>query len=343
MVSPLDYPQWDEWVGAWDEATSFHSSAWCRTLVETYGYRPCYAIMKEEGGSLRAVLPMMEVRGMGGRRRGVSLPFTDVCGMLVRNGHDGVLLMDAIRGAARLQGWRTIEFRGAMPADEKSSPIPAISFVTHTVDLGGTEDELWNRCRPAVRRAIRKAREAGLEVECGSGDDFVNAFYYLFTLTRRRHGLPPPPRDFFRSFQRHMLQSGAGTVVMARRKGEPVAASIFLCFGGHALFKYGASDHRYQGDRPNDLVMWEGLRWCRGQGCHAMSLGKTRTVQEGLRRFKMGWGGNEDNLDYFVYDVSENKYVVCRDEVDGWYNVVFRRMPLPMLRWAGRLLYPYAA
>jgi len=341
IVNPLDHPQWDDWMRAWREATSFHSMGWARTLAEAYGFQPCYAMISDELGAV-AVWPMMEVRGLGGRRRGVSLPFSDGCGALVREPSDQSALMEAVRKEAGVRGWRTVEFRGPV-GTEAAPPTPSSSFFTHEVDLSGTEEDQWNRCRSSVRRAARKARASHVETRCGCADEHMNAFYHLFTLTRRRHGLPPPPIDFFRLLQRHVLQPGAGTVVTAWRAGRAIAASIFLHFGTRSLYKYGASDHRHQAERPNDLVMWEGLRWCRARGGRWLSLGKTRRVQEGLRRFKNGWGAREETLDYFTYDMDSGSYITSRDDVDGWYNHIFRRMPLPLLRWTGRLLYHHAA
>lgn len=340
IMNPLEHPAWDDEVARWPEASVFHSLGWARVLADSYGCRPLYPVCRE-GDQLRAVLPLMEVRGWLHGRRGVSLPFSDFCGALVDEPGHLPALMGAAHQLAVQHGWRSMEFRGTVDAER--APEPELSFHTHELDLQGSEERQWARCRPEVQRAIRKARAAGLEVRIRADDESLGDFYFLQTLTRRRHGLPPQPRSFFRALQQQLLKPGGGMIVTARQEGRAVAAALFLRFGARALFKYGACDLAAQAARPNDLVMWEGIRWCREVGCRSLSLGKTRLEQDGLRRFKLGWGAAEDRLDYYRYEMRTESFVKGSDPVAGWHNRVFRVLPVPLLQWAGRVLYREAA
>jgi hypothetical protein len=60
-----------------------------------------------------------------------------------------------------------------------------------------------------------------------------------------------------------------------------------------------------------------------------------------LRRFKLGLGAVEKKLQYAKYDFSSKQFVVDVDQVEGWFNRVFSRLPLPVLRLAGAALYPH--
>ena len=89
----------------------------------------------------------------------------------------------------------------------------------------------------------------------------INDFYQLHVQTRRRHGLPPQPASFFLNIYEHIIKPGLGFIVLAQRESRPIAAAIFFRFGRNALYKYGASDKRFQEFRANDLVMWHGIQF----------------------------------------------------------------------------------
>jgi len=39
------------------------------------------------------------------------------------------------------------------------------------------------------------------------------------------------------------------------------------------MYKFGASDSGFQHLRPNNLVMWEGIRHCAERGCERLHFG----------------------------------------------------------------------
>lgn len=77
-ANPFEHPDWDEMVIGLPNFSFFHSAAWAKVLVETYGYAPNYFVAKGTN-DLRALLPVMEVDSWLTGRRGIALPFTDDC------------------------------------------------------------------------------------------------------------------------------------------------------------------------------------------------------------------------------------------------------------------------
>jgi len=138
-----------------------------------------------------------------------------------------------------------------------------------------------------------------------------------------------------------MLQPGFGFIATARWESKPVAAAVFLHQGRQALYKFGASDYGYQHFRPSHLVMWEGIRQCAARGCESLHLGRTSLANEGLRRFKLGFGAREQEIKCCKYDFGAGRFVTDADRAEGWHNRVFAALPPPLLRLAGRLLYPH--
>ena len=337
-IDPLQYPAWDSLLAAHPESSFFHGSAWARVLHDTYGHQPAY-FCRFVAGQLADLLPVMEVSSRWTGRRGVSLPFADFCAPLGGGEGDSEALHGAALAYGRQRGWRYLECRGNVGG--RREPSPSLAFYGHVIDLEPGPDALLRGLDGAARRGIRKAREARLEVGFGADLESVRTFYALHCRTRSRHGLPPQPFRFFENIARHVLEQGQGGVFTARTGRGPVAAAVFFHRGGEALYKFGASDYAFQSLRPNNLVMWEAMKRYAGEGFKRLHLGRTSLANEGLRRFKLGFGAAEHRIEYSKYDFRRRKFVVDRDRAEGWLNRIFQCLPLPLLRLAGQALYPH--
>jgi CelD/BcsL family acetyltransferase involved in cellulose biosynthesis len=340
ILDPLQRSDWDLQVGAFDACTVFHSADWARVLTETYGHTPMY-FCRFEGKRLMAVLPFMEVSSQWTGRRGVSLPFTDACPALFsENSRVSELYQEAMR-RGRHRGWKYMEARDNSCSWEGASP--SLEFYGHQVNLKAGGGRLFKGLESAVRRGVRKAEAAGVKVEFESDPESVRTYYRLHCRTRRRHGLPPQPFRFFQNIQRHILGAGKGFIAIARLGNQPLGAGVFFYYGQGALYKFGASDYRFQQYRPNNLVMWAAMKRCTEQGLATLNLGRTSLSNAGLRRFKLGLGAQEMKVQYCKYSFLSDQFVADTDRVRGWFNSIFGRMPLPLLRLAGAVLYPHLA
>ena len=338
-VNPLHEPDWDRMVKALPGAGFFHSSSWARVLNGTYGHAPHYFCALDRA-RLEVVLPVMEVSSPIRGRRAVSLPFTDECPAL---SVDPARVADVFQEAVdygRSCGWKTLECRGLQERPAKGA-VPSLSFYAHVLQLRGSGEGRFDRLEGSVRRAVRKAVSSGVRVEVLQTLEAVRAFYALHCRTRRRHGLPPQPFRFFAGIFEHAISEGHGFVALARLGEKPIAAAVFLHLGNQAIFKFGASDRRYQQLRANDLVMWEAIQWYALRGYDSLHLGRTSMANAGLRRFKRGFGAEEYVLNYHQFDFTKDDFVRGRDGAYGWHNAVFRLMPIPLSRMLGALLYRY--
>jgi hypothetical protein len=339
-VNPLADPRWDARLAGCPGATFFHGAAWARVLHGAYGFDPVY-FTTGDGERLSSLLPVMDVRSWLTGRRGISLPFTDACAPLAADAASARALFEAARDDAKRSDWKYLECRGGRAL--LGDPPASTSFFGHRLDLSPGEARLFADTADSVRRAVRKADHSGLTItfSCELAD--VRAFYRLLGKTRKRHGLPAQPFRFFAAIHRHILAQNQGCVVLARHGGVPVAGAVFFHFSRTALYKFGASDERFQHLRANNKVMWEAIAWHAQKGFAQLDFGRTSLANAGLRRFKLGWGATEHPIDYVRYDLPAAAFTAGRDESSGWYNRLFRRLPVSLSRVAGALLYKHAA
>jgi hypothetical protein len=335
IVNPLEIPNWDDLVLATGKASFFHSSAWARVLHESYGYKPLYFASFEDG-ELISLMPFMEVSSWLTGKRGVSLPFTDQVSAIAPDKTMFEKLVKGVTDYGEKAGWKYIEWRdGALfPEEENASE----SHYIHELNLLKTERELFSGLRDSTRRNIEKANKAHVSVEVSQSLGSVKSFYRLNCITRKRHGLPPQPFYFFNKIFEHVLAKDHGFVVSATHSGQVLASAVFFHFGKSAIYKYAASDMAQQVLRPNNVLMWEAIKWCRENGLESFSFGITEPENKGLLQFKRGWRGTETRVANYRLDLKCDAFSTDCGKVKSSYSVC-KILPLPVLRLAGGLLY----
>jgi hypothetical protein len=337
FVNPLTESEWNRRLLEYRDATVFHSAPWARVLAEAYGYRPNYALFTE-GAKVMGMVPIMEVRSIWTGRRGVCLPFSDECAPLLTAGVTLDTLLEPLREFGMAQRWDYLEVRGG--AAGLKSAKETDQFVIHNLLLETSEGGQVRKLRDSTRRNIQKAGREGVEVHNLESLDAMDAFYSLHCRTRRRHGLPPQPLRFFHLIHKYLIEPGSGFVSLARFKGRWIAGSVFLRFGSHAVYKFGASDPRFQSVRANNLVMWEGICRLQKDGVSRLSLGRSETNDDGLLQFKRGWGGDEIGLSYYRVGFLKDSMKTQGLNAGGNFSqTIMRRLPIPVLRLMGGLVY----
>lgn len=337
IINPLDYPDWDKVILTNKDYSFFHSSSWARVLHESYGYKPLYFTTIRDN-RLVTLIPFMEVKSMLTGKRGVCLPFSDYCAPIISEKNDSLGIFHYLIRYGKEAGWKTIEIRDGniFPND---LPPTSRYYYTHTLDLTEKDEQIFSNFRESTKRNIKKALLEDIKVNILYSLESINKFYRLNCITRKKHGIPPQPYSFFRKIYEHILTKNSGFVVIASYRSTPIAGAIYFRYGDKAIYKYGASDTSLQHLRANNLIMWEAIKWCVQNGYKSLCFGRTEPENNGLRQFKAGWGTTENTIRYIRYDIVRKKFVANDTHVKGFHSKIFRRMPIPLSKLIGRVLY----
>jgi len=277
----------------------------------------------------------MEIETSFSPRRAVSLPFTDYCKPLAELNVDITELIESISDLAARKGWKFIEFRGG----RSQNGHPSRTVLNHVCDLSEGEDRVFERFRSSTRRNVKKAVKEGVVVSVERSLNAMRDYYRLHCYTRKRHGIPPQPFSFFSKIHKHIISNDLGFVLLARHRSSTIAGAIYFLFRDSATYKFGASDPRSSVLRANNLVMWEAIRWSARNGFKSFSFGRTESWNEGLRQFKNGWGCSEEHVNYYRFDFKRKDFVTDKGTVGEFQKSCFSKMPVPVLRTVGALLY----
>lgn len=338
IINPLKYSGWDELLLTNSDYSFFHSSSWARVLCESYKYKPLYFALISNGG-LSDLIPVLEIRSLLTGRRGVSLPFTDYCQPIISDRSHFKEILDNIIDYGKRAGWKYIEWRGGESYFQDT--IHSSFYYGHTLDLIQNEQELLSSFRSSTKRNINKAIKEGVVVDIYNSLESIKEFYRLNCITRKNHGLPPQPYYFFKKIYEYITSKKKGFVVLAFFQQRAISGAVYFHFRDQAIYKYGASDRRYQHLRANNLVMWEAIKWCSKNGYKTFDFGRTESENNGLLQFKRGWGTNEKTIKYYKYNFKKASFISERSKVTGFHNMIFNVTPIPMLKFVGSMLYKH--
>jgi CelD/BcsL family acetyltransferase involved in cellulose biosynthesis len=337
-LAPAD-PRWLRLAEATPEATAFHQPAWLHALTRTYGYKALVLALLDAQGEAAAGIPVTLVRRPLSGATYVSLPFTDHCPPLARDGEALELLATAVADWRRRPGGPGLEVRGHLPA--ASGLHGEIVGVRHLLPLDGASDEL-SGLKPAVARHVRAAMRAGVQVRISRSWVDMETFYRLHVLTRRRLGVPVQPKRFLTAVWEQVIEPGMGFLAVAEdERGAPVATALFLAHGPALIYKYGASDASHWELKPNHLLFWRAIGWGRENGFRELDFGKSDLASDGLRRFKSGWGAQEVPLEYMRSGRS-GPGAAGSERLASALKAVISHSPALVCRATGELLYRYA-
>lgn len=296
LLDPLD-ARWAALTVEHPDANIFHHPAWIELLRASYGYKPMVFAILDTSGQPLAALPLMQINSWLTGRRVVSLPFSDFCQPLTLN---DTLLNDLVEG---LQSWRC---QNRMPEIRIHWSLPNIidvhpteTFARHITHLNlGSQQVFHGFSKTQVQQRIHKAERDGVNIKMSDRWEDMQLFYGMHLKTRRRLGTPIQPLRFFRLLWERLISQGLGFILLAYKDSQFLAGAVFLHSNKTLTYKYSASDPSYWKLRPNNLILWHAIQWGCEHGYHVFDWGRTEINNTGLRQFKLGWGSEEQMLNY---------------------------------------------
>lgn len=328
-------PRWLDFIMSRPEAHIFHHPYWLQNLEDCYQYRTFIIVLEDDKQNITAGVPMAEVKSPLTGWRWVSLPFSDHCAPLAESDAHLDTFTDGLLKLVKEQQVPRVKLRWNYPARDEIKTTQKNVF--HTGQFcKATEEEMLGQFRRKIRYCIRTTIERDVQVKMGTTKDYLQQFYRLQTITRKRHGLPVQPWQYFENLGRNVLEKGLGGVLLAYAGDDCIAGEVFLHFQQTVTMKYGASGNINLTDlHPNHLLDWEVIKWGCTHGYKNFDAGRSAIDNEGLRQYKAKWGYIEQPLIYSYIGEQPKEEGKTMDII----KAIIRRSPLWVCRLAGELLY----
>jgi FemAB-related protein (PEP-CTERM system-associated) len=323
---------WDRFVRSSPNGTVFHLSAWKRVVEEVFRHTPHY-LQAVEGGEIRGVLPLFEIRGLLSGHVMISVPYGVYGGLCVADTAARMALLDHAHQLAVRRHIRYVELRhlyDPMPG------LPAKSlYAAFAKPIDSDPDVNFAAIPRKQRRMVRQGIKHGLEGR--RGWEPLAEFYEIYAANRRRLGSPPFPLQLFEAIRNHFGKEAQLLTIW--HEGRMVAGVLSLFHHDRVMPYYGAALEEAFALAVNDFMYWELMRESCLVGYRVFDFGRSREGT-GPYDFKRHWGFEPQPLAY--------QYMLVNGR--GIPNVnpsnprlqpfieVWKRLPLPVTKWIGPAL-----
>jgi hypothetical protein len=350
---PIDAgaPEYDAYVRAHPRATLYHRGAWARILARSYRFEPRYLALRDGGGVVRGVIPLVYKKGLVSDARVRSLPVFPAGGPLADTRDLEVKLLYAARDfvsgdADLLQIHSAVDYSADVP-DLVTDTMPPRWHLRIDGDLDAVRAG-WRKTSNNLYRSLRKADRADLVFREGTTDRDLRAFYGLYLHTMRKwRSLPRSMRQL--KLTRELLDPGEFRVFVVEHRGRPAAAGVFHVFGGTVELMYNGSADEALELRPNHRLYWDVISWAAEQGHHTFDFGTAQPTSS-LGRFKSQWAEPVEHYRYTwrrggagsrTESMAAASYGLEYGGGEGLAAAVWHRTPLQLTRIGATLAYRY--
>jgi len=216
----------------------------------------------------------------------------------------------------------------------------------HAIDLHPSVDELWKKLHQNFKGACKSAMNNGVEVRrCGKEE--LRDFYEMhLRLRKNKYRLFPQPYRFFSNIWDQYMTKGMGVLLGAYNKqNKIVAANVYLICGDTLYYKFSTSRLDSLLLRPNNLLIWEGIKFAKERDLKYLDLGSSGYYQNSLVWFKdhICQGTTKSEITHLGFAPSNYKF--SRKIILNIMTELFTHPWIPnfMVRWGSSIIYPYLA
>ena len=345
LLPESEASRWDGFVEkhAFGWLTSF--SSWSVLLTRLHKDIKTYRLaVIGEKGEILAGLPLYLVRSLPGGKKLIGAPLGTFFDPLVTTKEELCLLLNAAAKLKDRTGSSLVKIK-AFKSKEMFSGTDFGQdrlFLTHLLPLTKSLPALWESFpKKGIRQNVKKAECYHPEFSEASNLAAYGSFYRLYTLTRRRLGLPALPFSFFKAVHDIYVPENKAHLFLLSFKQKPIAGLLVFSYKGRWSAEALGWDINYKFLSPSVVIYWEAIKTAIGAGASIFDFGRTSAENKGLLTFKRHWGTEERQLPIFTFSSarSENFSLPLRARLEGIAHNIFRLAPSPAYLTLSKIFY----
>lgn len=305
IVKTLPEQQWRDFVANHPNGNIFHTPDMYAVFAHARHHKPeIWAAVS--GGAILALLLPVQIHSMNGIMPSLtsrSIAYGSVLNLPDQAGQKGLeILMQAYRRTA-LRKNVFIELRNVFDVSA-IQPILAncqYAYEDHMnflVDTSLPVEQVWGNINKSAQRNITKAlNKHQLEICEIQAVEQVQTFYRVLKKTYTNGRIPLADFSLFESAFNNLHPKGMVKFLLGRVGEQEVAASVVLLYKDTIYGWYRGFDRAFASYLPNDLMVWDMLKWGAENHFHTFDFGGAGRPDEeyGPRQFKAKFGGKQVN------------------------------------------------
>ena len=323
------------------ERNLFSSPAWLSVLYETYKLKLFVKYIEREGKIAGYIVYSVVSNFLEDKICVCS--YCDYCDYHVSTQEDWQAFFDSLR--QEYPQYR-IAIRNLRDTIVRQNPNFQILSKErfHIIDIRPSPDALWGNMYDAFRRAVKQSQKSGVTTRVCGKSELYKFYDQHLRLRKSKYRLFPQPLKFFENIWKIYMDKDRGVLLGAYDgKGRFIAGTVYLQCGNTFYYKFNTSALNALHLRPNNLLMWEGIKIAKERNLEYLDLGSSGYEQQGLILFKNHAGAACHDICHLGYTPPDYKFsrkiilsVFTRFCTLPW-------MPNAVLRLGSQWIYPYLA
>ena len=307
----------------------FHLSAWKRVVERAYRLKPHYLIVRK-GTEIRGVLPLFELRGLLSGHVLISVMYGVYGGICGADADARKALLDEAQKLALRLGVRYVELRHL---HDPAPDLPTKSLYSAFAKPLDPDPEVNFAAIPRKqRRMVRQGIKN--ELEARRGWEYLDRFYEVFVVNKRRLGSPAFPQRVFEAVRDYFGKEAE--LLTLWHKKRMVAGVISFFYEDRVMPYYGACLPEAFSLAVNDFMYWELMREACLAGYRVFDFGRSRQGT-GPYDFKRHWGFEPRPLAYQYILVNGHNIpnISPGNPRLQLFIQAWKHLPLPVTKWIG--------
>lgn len=294
-IDPLTDERWNSFVERHPFGWLHHHSGWKKVLEESFKHiKGHYMVLFEPNRkSIKAAVPLFEVRSWLIGNRLVSIPFATICDPLISTTGEINFLLEAVMELSDKLKTKYIEIRAFKSCSLINDNRLGFNsyYKHHYLNIENDPERLKKGFhRTCVRQRIARALNSNLSLQYGKSESDMEDFYHLYLITRKRLSLPPQPYLFFKNLRDTFEPKGMLKILLAKHQNQSVGGLLLYKYKDRVSAEFAVSDERFRDMSPNHLLFWEAIKSAYEEGYKIFDFGRTSPHNQALMDFKNRWG-----------------------------------------------------
>lgn len=195
------------------------------------------------------------------------------------------------------------------------------------LDLSKTKKELWDDVSSKGKNKIRNAQNSNLHFDVKQDYETLNKSYRLLETVYRNAGLPLINIKFFKNLLDLSDQYSELKIFTLNLNGEITACRFALLYKNSIYDFYAGWDKSFSHLHPNDLIMWEIIKWGKANNYTVLDFGGAGKpdVPYGVRNFKKKFGGEIVNYGRYEKIHSVVKFAIAKKGFRLWQKIMSKK------------------
>lgn len=302
VIRELDESRWKEFVCRNLHANVFHSPEMFQVFTNTQGYAPTIWAIEDQHGKVLALLLLVKVK-VGSLPSILTTRAVSFGSVLYEEGREAYEALSLLLKTYIQEVEQPPLYTELRNLSDMSSIQPVLQecgfeyeeHLNYLVDISQPADVIFQSIGRRTRKNIRRGlNQNKVLVEQVREREQVSTCINLIKDTYKKANIPLAHSSMFESAYEILSPKEMIRITLASIDGHPAATSIELLYKDVVYGWYSGLDRSYSAYMPNELLMWDILKWGAEGSYKVYDFGGAGKPGEeyGVRDFKAKFGGN---------------------------------------------------